>query len=163
MKQENLIIFEAYQDKVNIELFNEIISFASATSPSDKVMDTIRYLRATHLWYQYVRNVLPEKYHVRYFGELLERHEERVGNDIRDIRALALALAYCNDMLVDEMFIGNQKVNFIRKVRGLADDDLYLNGALFLLDEKDAQQIFQSIIEIGISQYRGFAFYAIII
>lgn len=147
MKQENLVIYEAYQEKVNIELFNETIAFVAATSPSEKVTDIIQQLQQTHLWYQRVNNVLPEKYHVRYFGELLERHEERIGNDIKDLRALALALAYCNEIIVDEMFVGNQNINFIRKVRSLADEDLYLKGSLFLLEEGGAQQIFQSIAE----------------
>ena len=147
MQQDNLITCEIYQDKVNIELFNETISFVIDISPSEKISYTIRNLRQTNLWYQNVENVVPDKYRVRYFGELLERFEERIGNNIKDIRALALALAYCSEIIVDEMFVGNQKIDFIRKVQALAEEDLYLKGALFLLDEKQARQIFQSIAD----------------
>ena len=33
-----------------------------------------------------------EPYHLRYPGEVLERFEEKLGNDVRVLRALALAL-----------------------------------------------------------------------
>ena len=58
MQQDNLITCEIYQDKVNIELFNETISFVIDTSPSEKISNIIRHLRQTNLWYQKVENVV---------------------------------------------------------------------------------------------------------
>ena len=56
-----------------------------------------------------------------------------------DLRAIALALGYVKDLLTDEMFVGPQRVDFMRKVREGFRGDIYLTAARYLLeDEKDA-------------------------
>ena len=124
---------EAFRGKVNIRLFNDIIGFiagAAAESPS-KVLG---YLKDTHLWYDISSTEsIQQQFGFRYFGEMLERYEERVSSDIADIRAIALAMAYAKNLLSEDMFVGSQKSNFIRKIAALSDTDIYLKGALYQL------------------------------
>ena len=61
------------------------------------------------------------------------------GMALPDLRAIALALGYVKDLLTDEMFVGPQRVDFMRKVREGFRGDIYLTAARYLLeDEKDA-------------------------
>lgn len=127
--------FEAFATAINIPLFNDICAFIEKTTAADTTV-VIRELRENHLWYsQSMNEGIQELYGFRYLGELLERFEERASSDIRDIRAIALAMAYTKDLLTVDMFVGNQKNVFIRKVKALASGDIYLTGALYLLDK----------------------------
>jgi len=91
-------------------------------------------MESSHLWFSWTRNEnIQHKYGFRYLGELLERFDERLGSDIEDIRATALALAYAKDLLTDDMFVGRQKGDFISKIVDLSDSDIYLKGALYRL------------------------------
>ena len=65
----------------------------------------------------------------------LERYEERFGMTVPDLRAIALALAYTRSLTTPEMFVGPQRDNFLRNVRKAAAGDVYLSGALYLLDD----------------------------
>ena len=123
----------AYGAKINLPLFNSIVSF---------VLDTAEATRAQRAG---LRRQCPfltsasgeafqEKYGFLYLGELLERYEERFGMAVPDLRAIALALAYTRDLTTPEMFVGPQRADFLRKVRKAAGGDIYLSGALYLLD-----------------------------
>ncbi len=82
---------------------------------------------------------LQDKYGFLYLGELLERYEARFGMALCDLRAIALALGYTMELLTDEMFVGSQRGDFLRKVRQQSQGDIYLTAARYLLaDEKDA-------------------------
>ena len=131
----------AYQKDINIKLFNDIIAFIAKTTDVE-TRPIYRNLAENHLWYSRVEDEnIQQQYGFRYFGELLERFEDRAGADIRDIHAIALALAYAKEMLSDDMFVGNQKRNFINKIKTMAVDDTYLKGAVYLLckDESIAE------------------------
>lgn len=124
----------AYSAKINLPLFNSIVAF---------VLDTVEATRAQR---SELRQQCPflttasgeafqEKYGFLYLGELLERYEERFGMTVPDLRAIALALAYTRGLATPEMFVGPQRDNFLRNVRKTAGGDVYLSGALYLLDE----------------------------
>jgi len=130
--------YDAYQEYVNIELFNDIIAFVMATAAADKT-PLKKSLGEKHLWYaQSDSGNIQERYGFRYFGELLERFEDKAGSDKKNIRAIALAMAYAKDLLTDDMFVGNQKHNFISKITQLSPDDIYLKGALYLLKKDES-------------------------
>ena len=132
---ENYVLtrFEAYEKKINISLLNEFISFILSSSEQANY-DFQRDIPGECMWYYKAKCNIPETLGFRYPGELLERYEERVGNDIRDIRAIALALGYTMPVHETQMFIGGQKSDFIYKLRRLAEDDFYLQVALYYLD-----------------------------
>lgn len=130
--------FQAYHEQVNIGLYNDIVAFVMATTAAD-TMQVYRNLTSNHLWYCRSNNDnIQEQYGFRYFGELLERFEAKAGSEIRDIRAIALAMADTKDLFTDDMFVGNQQNNFIKKITLLSVGDIYLKGALYLLKKGES-------------------------
>ena len=125
----------AYRSAVNLPLLNDIIAFirdASEASPGKRaaLRRNCVFLDASAFG-----GAFQEKYGFLYLGELLERYEERFGMSARDFRAIALALAYAKDLTDDSMFVGPQRRNFLQRVKSGADGDIYLTGALYLLEE----------------------------
>lgn len=132
------IQYAAYEKYINIELFNDIISFVVNTTCIEKDMwNLFREMEKKCIWINKKDSkVIQEKYKFQYFGELLERYEERIGNDIKDIRAIALALGYAKNFIEKSMIVGTQLIDFITKIKKIAEDDIYLKGALYLYDNK---------------------------
>ena len=124
-----------YNAAVNIELFNNLIAFIIETTTETDTTEALETLSRNHLWYEYrTKNNIRETYDVRYLGELLERYKERVSDDLRDFRAIALALAYSKALVTKDMIIGRQLDDFIKEVKSRSGDDIYLNGALYVFD-----------------------------
>ena len=141
----------AYQEQVNIGLFNDIIAFVMATTAAETT-PVNRKLTEKHLWYSESGSEnIQDRYGFRYFGELLERYEDKAGSDIKDIRAIALAMAYTKGLITDDMIVGHQKTNFIRKITNISEEnnDLYLKAALYLLrkDETDASGLLDELTQ----------------
>ncbi len=128
-----------YEGEVNLALLNELIAFVLETAGANH---TRRHLvRGRCLFYDNTANAsdLQDKYGFLYLGELLERYEARFGMALPDLRAIALALGYTKELLTEEMFVGSQRADFLRKVRQQSQGDVYLTAARYLLaDEKDA-------------------------
>lgn len=124
---------KAYQDKINLPLFNDIVAFVQNTANATIAQRASLSRRCPFLTKQ--TSELQKKYGFLYLGELLERYEERFGMSILDLRAIALALGYTHDLTTEAMFVGQQRNNFLRKIRRCADGDIYLTGALYLLSE----------------------------
>lgn len=127
---------EAFKKNVNIELCNELINFVAETSSNDS-NEALKRLEKKCIWFK-KKDILEIKNicEIEYFGELLERYEDKIGNDIKDIRAISLALGYTKDLITSNMIIGTQLVDFINKIKNMASDDIYLQGALYLYDNK---------------------------
>lgn len=83
---------------------------------------------------------MEKMYGFRYPGEVLERYRERCGDTLENLRALAIALAEEKDWLTDSMFIGGQKATFISLIRSRAEKDIYLQGALYLLTDRQTEK-----------------------
>ena len=147
MEVTSNIQLSAFESRVNIGLFNDIIEFAAGASENPSAV--LGHLASTHLWYSNSQTGnIQQKYGFRYFGELLERYEDRIGSDIADTRAIALAMAYTKDLLTDEMFVGKQKNDFLRKITKLSDTDIYLKGALCQLGkgETDVRWLLDDLV-----------------
>lgn len=129
--------FEIYDKMININLFNRIIAFIHSTSNNKKESNIYQDISKRCIWNKYVDDTsIKDDYQFQYFGELLERYEERIGNDIRDIRAISLALGYAKNFVENNMIVGTQLIDFINKIENLANDDIYLKGALYLYDSQ---------------------------
>lgn len=124
----------AYQSAVNLPLLNDIIAFVRDTSKADGGKRAALRRRCVLLDNGATGSAFQEKYGFLYLGELLERYEERFGMPVRDFRAIALALAYARDMTDGSMFVGPQLRDFLGKLADRADGDVYLTGALYLLE-----------------------------
>lgn len=124
---------QCYQEKINLPLLNEIVSFVLNTAEATHAQRAALYRRCPLLYPQ--PGCLQERYGFLYLGELLERYEERFGMSTQDLRAIALALGFTRDFTSDTMFVGSQREDFLRKAAKAASGDIYLTGALYLLDE----------------------------
>lgn len=132
--------YEAYQNVINLELYHAFEWLIAKTSELETAMAVYREGKAEWIWTPALNPTRYfEQFNLRYPGEVLERFEERLGADIRTIRALALALGHTTAIQTATMFVGGQRRNFIQKIRSMAGDDIYLQGALYLL-ETDADR-----------------------
>ncbi|MBP3254925.1 MAG: hypothetical protein J6M60_00325 [Clostridia bacterium] len=134
LKNNEYLIYDKY---INLELFNGIIAFIVNTRANSKTSDILKEIEKRCIWIDksYDASIV-EKYEFKYFGELLERYEERIGGDIRDIRAIALAVGYASDLIENNMITGLQLINFLTKIEEQANNDIYLNGALYLYNSQ---------------------------
>lgn len=127
---------EEFEKKINIKLCNELINFIAETSSNDSC-DTLNNIKEKCIWFKEKDIIeINSICEIEYLGELLERYEEKIGNDIKNIRAISLALGYAKDLVTSNMIIGTQLVDFINKIKNIASDDIYLQGALYLYDNK---------------------------
>lgn len=124
---------QCYQKKINLPLLNEITAFVLSTAEATHAQRAALYRRCPLLYPK--PGCLQERYGFLYLGELLERYEERFGMSVQDLRAITLALGFTRDFIADTMFVGSQKDDFLRKAAKAAPGDIYLTGALYLLDE----------------------------
>lgn len=134
-------VYRAYQRAIDLELYHAFAELVVKTSQDNTAGRTYRQIKARQIW-QPESDVFSyfEPYNLRYPGEVLERFEEKLGNDVRVLRALALALGNTCAIQSDNMFVGNQRGTFIQKVRRSAREDVYLQGALYLLETDTARR-----------------------
>lgn len=133
----------AYGLQINLKLLNDIIIFVINAAPT-------KYIRKGELRTrcifpltdgQEAASAIQREYGFLYLGELLERYEERFGMTPADRRAIALALGYTRNIATPEMFVGNQRGDFIQAVRRYAEHDIYLTGALYLIHERESSAV----------------------
>ena len=153
MHIDRIPVYRVYQRAIDLELYHAFAELVVQTSQDDTARRTYRQTRAMQIW-QVETDVSGyfEPYHLRYPGEVLERFEEKLGNDVRVLRALALALGNTCAIQSDNMFVGNQRNDFIQKLRRTAGTDVYLQGALYLL-ETDAPQRRARLDELAAREY----------
>ena len=125
--------YEIYENIINIPLFNKIIAFIYETTNKSNKENIWLKVEKNCIWFNRLNSTnIQEEYKFEYLGELLERYEARVSTNIKDIRAIALAIGYAKDLIEDNMIIGTQLVNFLNKIKKLSENDKYLQGALYL-------------------------------
>ena len=125
MKKVNFVENEAFENKINIQLFNEIVNFVISTTNID-AYNSIRQIKENFIWFKKdINESIQDKYGVKYFGEMLERFEEKVDGSVETIRAIALAVACIKNLITENMVVGTQLVDFINKIKQIANNDLY--------------------------------------
>lgn len=113
MNNEFLPAYKVYQQVIDLELYYAFVDLVVHTSQEEKAWEIYRNIVDTQIWQQKAegQNYF-EAYNLRYPGEVLERFEEKLGKDVRIIRALALALGKTRALQSDNMFVGNQLRQF---------------------------------------------------
>ena len=128
---------KAYAEQVDLELLNDVIAFVgksiNTTAEQKEELWTRNIFRLQNQHHGSFQN----KYGFLYLGEVLERYGERFELSAPSLRALALALAYTRNIWTEKMFVGSQRMDFIRSVERNCSNDIYLTGALYLLHERD--------------------------
>lgn len=142
IKEWKITKYAGYQEKINLELFQGLLMMIVNLSESK---DAMRYLNGLERWVVWWDkkgndNQFLQGYGYRYPGEVLERYGESFGEKRENLRALALALGYAAPLLEGSMFVGQQKEAFLRKVKKEAENDVYLLGALYLLEPRIEKQ-----------------------
>lgn len=131
----NSIEMKAYEAQINLPLLNDIVTFVIDAAKADYTQKEAIVNRCI-LWdYNACNNEFQHKYGFLYLGELLERYESRFGMPVQDRRAIALALGFTNAITTKEMFVENQRSEFLQELHRYAGEDVYLTGALYLLNE----------------------------
>ena len=153
MTPEIIPAYSTFQKDIDLTLYHAFAELVVQTAQDGEARILYRQLEARQIW-QEDQNVSSyfEAYSLRYPGEVLERFEEKLGTDIRILRALALALGYTRRCQADTMFVGNQRNDFIQKLRRTAGTDVYLQGALYLL-ETDALRRRTRLDELASREY----------
>ena len=71
----NIPRFQVYNDKLNIDLFNETIALAFSTTENAKLVPAVRERLCSVFWYKETKlTTYFEESGIRYLGELLERY-----------------------------------------------------------------------------------------
>lgn len=127
---------DAYEKILDIDLFDALLGLAARMSNNkDAMLEYSHFVSQKSLWASRCND--PESYfaqhELRYIGEIAERFEERIGSGPEIFRAVALALGFALPFLTDSMFIGTQRKDFMRRLDKAAGNDLYLQGARYLL------------------------------
>ena len=93
MTQEIIPAYSTFQKDIDLTLYHAFSELVVQTAQDGEARILYRQLEARQIW-QEDQNVSSyfEAYSLRYPGEVLERFEEKLGTDIRILRALALAL-----------------------------------------------------------------------
>lgn len=126
MTQEIIPAYSTFQKDIDLTLYHAFAELVVQTAQDGEARILYRQLEARQIW-QEDQNVSSyfEAYSLRYPGEVLERFEEKLGTDIRILRALALALGYTRRCQADTMFVGNQRNDFIQKLRRTGRDWMF--------------------------------------
>lgn len=153
MNNEFLPAYKVYQQVIDLELYYAFVDLVVHTSQEEKAWEIYRNIVDTQIWQQKAegQNYF-EAYNLRYPGEVLERFEEKLGKDVRIIRALALALGKTRALQLDNMFVGNQRGSFLQMIRRTSNGDVYLQGALYLL-ETDMPRRHALLDELAATEY----------
>lgn len=125
----------ALKQQVNFTLFHDLMAFIMETTKASRAQASALHERCYIPFSDRDNGGFQKKYGFMYLGELLERYEDRFVMSLPDFRAIALALGYTKDLTPDDMFVGTQRVDFLRKMQRAASGDIYLTGALYLLYE----------------------------
>ena len=153
MNHEIIPSYGVYQNAIDLTLYHAFAELVVETSQDDKARTTYRQICAEQIWQpESDTSTYFEQYGLRYPGEVLERFEEKLGNNLRTFRALALALGYTRSIQSENMFVGSQYRNFIQQLRNRAQKDVYLSGALYLL-ETDSLRRRSMLDELAASVY----------
>lgn len=149
MSENNI---KALENKVNIKLYNSIVSFVADSRNKDADMKSFSSeIKKNPLYNEDLSNSadITESYDVRYVGELYERYLEKGITDIKDIIALTLALADMVLIQCDEMFVGTQRADFISGIKEMYDSkfNVYLGTALVKLMGSAGSYLCREVLE----------------
>ncbi len=115
--------YKVLKDKINVKLLEQVMRFAYETS-SKEVQSMVYDVGCKSIFTYADENdeTIQSEYDFRYFGEMLERHSQKITDSIENIRALAIGFAMLERVLPDDMYVANQKKNFIKELKTYSDD-----------------------------------------
>lgn len=136
-------IFDKWLD---IRLYRQMKALVYLTCSKEDKYGLNRENKEYELFTGETEKTMEEEYGLHYPGEVLERIGEHREITVRQIRALGLALARTKNLHEDNMFIGNQLTVFLKKMNAVAEDDAFLLGIRYLMDEKTKKQSYEAFV-----------------
>lgn len=86
MNHEIIPSYGVYQNAIDLTLYHAFAELVVETSQDDKARTTYRQIRAEQIWQpESDTSTYFEQYGLRYPGEVLERFEEKLGNNLRTL------------------------------------------------------------------------------
>lgn len=143
--------YEAFEKEINLDLFHAAFALAAKTSTNEDAMSLYYEKGKQIIWFEgnFDEESYFAPYGLRYLGEVLERYRECFGEEIRNTRALALAIGYAVPFLTEDMFIGRQKTDFLRRLDREEGWDVYLFGARYLrtVNSQERKELLRMMME----------------
>lgn len=137
-----IIAHGEFHKSINLELFHAMLAMIAHMSEKEEALRQWRSLHHSVIWWENYRDY--ESYFktsgLRYPGEVLERYEEYFGSKPENLRAVALALGYAAPFLTPSLFVGRQKEDFQKRLVKESGQDVYLQGARYLLEPNPSIQ-----------------------
>ena len=100
------------------------------------------------------------KKHFRYPGEVLERMEQYVYSSNDDYISAMEVVLWMKETLsakqMEEMFVGTQLEDFVKRTKEKAGDNLYLLYELYLYEKSSREQILTSVSKTPLETTAGF-------
>ena len=94
--------YTAFTNAVNMELFHAMQHMIMrAADPDKRHFENLRLKCGLPFYWDEDYAGYFGQYQLAYPGEVLERYEEKIGDELMNLRALALALGNCANILLD--------------------------------------------------------------
>ena len=136
----------AIDEMINSKLIYQIFNFAMSITTGEAQRKVERKFR-NGVWCncEYTEDTIQSEYGFRYFGEMLERFEERIGTDMKSIRTLAIGFSMVDSVLPDNAYVAGQRDNFIKNLKKYSSD-FVVDYALQILEigDVDTEGVFDS-------------------
>lgn len=125
MNEENTRIsrIKAIDDLINCKLLYQVFDFAKSIT-TDSAGSKVQKAFWNGVWCNcgYYEETIQAEYGFRYFGEMLERFGERIGNDIKTIRTLAIGFSLVDSNLPNNAYVSGQRDKFISLLEKNSND-----------------------------------------
>ena len=119
----NVYRIKAIDELIDCKLLYQIFDFAKSIT-TDSAQKSVEQAFWNGVWCNcgYCEETLQAEYGFRYFGEMLERFEERMGSDIKTVRTLAVGFSMVDCNLPNNAYVAGQRDNFIKLLEKNSDD-----------------------------------------
>lgn len=136
MNEENTRIsrINAIDKLINCKLLYQIFDFAKSIT-TDSAESAIQKAFWNGVWCNsgYCEETIQSEYGFRYFGEMLERFDERIGDDIKTVRTLAVGFSLVDSNLPNNAYVSGQRDKFI-KLLDKNSSDFVIDYALQIIN-----------------------------
>lgn len=128
---------KAIDKLINCKLLYQVFDFAKSIT-TDSAESAVQKAFWNGAWCNcgYCEETIQSEYGFRYFGEMLERFDERIGSDIKTIRTLAVGFSLVDSSLPNNAYVSGQRDKFI-KLLEKNSSDFVIDYALQIINNEE--------------------------
>lgn len=144
----NIPRIQIFEEQINTDLFNAAVALALSTTENAKQVSPVKNSLCRVPWYGKIdfQRYL-EASGIRYLGELLERYGEHFDDDLRSLRALAIAVAWIDPVFTASMSVGSQREDFMEKLQKNKDDACIAASLTMLAPQDEREALRQQFLD----------------